>query len=118
MTEFYHKRLSQKLVDDGAEQFGITDERGRQVGIRWKIFEVKTRLLGSDEPQRWWTLPFPNTTFHTATAQVTRNGIKYGALGTSKQFVEIKHARYEVGRRIKGSRLRYIRKYGTGRPAQ
>ena len=110
MTTYRHKHLSTDAIEQRAEDFGITDEKGRKVGVKTVIYLIKTRLFEEGDGAAWLH-PFPDTTHYSSYVQPTRNGQNFGASQHGKSSLTLDHARTEINRRVRGTRARYQKKY-------
>ncbi len=112
MTTYRHKRLSIEPIERGAESFALRDERGRAIGIRFTIHEIKARAFEAGDGCAYYLVPFDATTYYDTVVQPTRNGMSFGASQRGTYALTLEDARREVTRRTKATLKRYTKKYG------
>lgn len=111
---YQHKIVSHNTLDQGYDDFDLDDEKGRPVGVIWKIAEVTTALEGDDD-ELWvayWRLDWAELTHYTAWVQSTRGAFSFGAGQRKHRFLTIEEAWAKKEALVKGSEARYAKKYG------
>jgi hypothetical protein len=108
-------RQSYADVDEGAEDFGFCDQKGRAVGFKWAISTVTATPIPEDEKvgSCWlWPADVPLTRLEVW-GTPTRNGKSYGATSPSLRFDSMEAARAYVTKRISGARKRDAKKFAA-----
>ena len=96
--------------------FGIADEKRRQIGCLVMRYEIETREFQPDPANRYkgWTnssLPFGRIFCAYVTA--TRNGNNYGAMQREKWFGSEADREAWIAKRVASSRARYTKLFST-----
>lgn len=107
---YQHKEINSTIIDNGTENFGFTDNQGRQIGTSYAIREIKSRPYQNGDGL-YYLLPFSDNAYYSVTINATRDGNKYGATQSSKHIRTLECAHNEVTRHIAASRKRYAKKY-------
>jgi hypothetical protein len=100
-------------VDQGHEDFGFTDQKGRKVGFFWKIKSVTIELMQEGaEGHSGYTRDIGAPTFYyEVKGSPTRDGVPYGASSRANEAATLDEARKVVARRIAQSRKRDAKKF-------
>ncbi len=112
---YQHKIVDQSPVDHGHVRFFLKDEKGREIGAKWVIGEVKTAPRSEDD-ERWtgyYRFDWADLTHFTAWVQPTRGTLKYGASQQTHRFKTIEEAWEKRNALLNGSEARYAKKYGA-----
>ena len=115
MTITFHTHV--KTRPDAVPQrtdkdFGLTDEKGREVGFRCTITPVCS-VIDPAHPGCGWSLGFTDTEFFSLHTIPTRNGMAYGASTPSFMAVTLAEVEAEAERRSNVARKRYLKKYAV-----
>ena len=115
-----HKLVSYETLDKGGTPFlnqdnsEILDEKGRVVGVRWRISEQLTAPPSADD-ERWigyYNFDWPDNIHFAVVVQATRAGLKYGASQPEHRFLTLEEAYKKRDALITGAYNRYWKKYG------
>ncbi len=115
MTITFHTHVKTR---PGAEaqrtdkDFGLTDEKGREVGFRCTITPVCS-VIDPAHPGCGWSLSFTDTEFFSLHTIPTRDGMSYGASTPSFMAVTLAEVEVEAKRRTIVARKRYLKKYAA-----
>jgi hypothetical protein len=101
---------SHTLIESGKEPFGLTDDRGREIGYAWTIHKITT----ADKPDNahgWYHLPSDAPELFESAPHPTRNGQHYGALTPRLYSETIEGIRALIADRMARAKYRYAKLY-------
>jgi hypothetical protein len=111
------KRLSTALVAGGCEDFGIRDQKARDVGYRWAIHEEKLQVLTeeqahSDEYRLCFRVGEERVGLpYRLSGSPTRNRRSYGPSTLLRYYKTFYEAEQNAMRRIANARKRDSKKF-------
>jgi hypothetical protein len=99
------------IADEGREEFGVKDSRGRDIGYKWEI----SRYSARDVPQDWpyqssiRSFPFDSAEVYYVDVHVTRDRRRYGAANGGVEVPDLETAKRIVETKKHAAKKRYTK---------